>query len=203
MPWRDYSLRMQATSEPTKSSLRAVALATRDAIPVADRRRAAQAIAMRRFPVPLGAGTIVAGYSPIRSECDPVPLMRSLAAKGAELALPVVHAKDKELSFSEWRQGSQLVAGPYGILQPRSEALPLEPDVILVPLAAFDRRCRRIGYGAGYYDRTLADLRKRRVVIAVGIAFAAQEVEAVPVDEHDQRLDLVLTERETIDFRSD
>ncbi len=94
---------------------------------------------MRRFPVPLGEGTIVAGYSPIRSECDPVPLMRSLAAKGAQLALPVVHAKDKELSFSEWRQGEQLVAGPYGILQPRAEAIPLEPDIILVPLAAFDR----------------------------------------------------------------
>src|SRR5262245_17767533 len=186
----------------TKAQLRATALAARDALPVADRRRGAQAIAMRRFPVPLGEGTIVAGYSPIRSECDPVPLMRSLAAQGAQLALPIVHAKDKELSFSEWRQGEQLVAGPYGILQPRTEAIPLEPDVILVPLAAFDRRCRRIGYGAGYYDRTLADLRKRKVVIAVGIAFAAQEVDAVPADEHDQRLDLVLTERETVDFRS-
>ncbi len=113
---------------------------------------------MRRFPVPLGEGTIVAGYSPIRSECDPVPLMRSLAAKGAQLALPIVHAKDKELTFSEWRQGEQLVAGPYGILQPRVEAIPLEPDIILVPLTAFDRRCRRIGYGAGYYDRTLRNL---------------------------------------------
>jgi 5-formyltetrahydrofolate cyclo-ligase len=128
--------------------------------------------------------------------------MRSLAAKGAQLALPVVHAKDRELTFSEWRQGAQLVAGTYGILQPRSEAAQLEPDVILVPLTAFDRRCRRIGYGAGYYDRTLADLRKRRVVVAVGIAFAAQEVEAIPVEEHDQRLDLVLTENEVIDFRS-
>jgi 5-formyltetrahydrofolate cyclo-ligase len=193
---------MQAASAPTKSSLRAIALAARDALPVADRRRAAQAIAMRRFPVPLGEGTIVAGYSPIRSECDPVPLMRSLAAKGAQLALPIVHAKDKELSFSEWRQGEQLVAGPYGILQPRAEAIPLEPDVILVPLTAFDRRCRRIGYGAGYYDRTLSGLRKRKVVIAVGIAFAAQEVEAIPLAEHDERLDLVLTEREIVDFRS-
>jgi 5-formyltetrahydrofolate cyclo-ligase len=193
---------MQGPSEPTKSSLRATALAARDAVAVADRRRAAQTIAMRRFPVPLGEGTIVAGYSPIRSECDPIPLMRSLAAKGAQLALPVIHARDKELSFAEWRQGGQLVAGPFGILQPRSEAMLLEPDVILVPLVAFDRRCRRIGYGAGYYDRTLAILRKQKVVIAVGIAFAAQEVEAIPADEHDERLDLVLTERETVDFRS-
>jgi len=189
--------------QTSKATLRATALAARDALAVADRRRAAQTIAMRRFPVPLGEGTIVAGYAPIRSECDPVPLMRSLAAKGAQLALPIVHARDKELSFAEWRQGEQLMAGPYGILQPRAEAIPLEPDVILVPLAAFDRRCRRIGYGAGYYDRTLCDLRKRKVVIAVGIAFAAQEVEAIPVNEHDERLDLVLTEREIIDFRSD
>lgn len=193
---------MEASSEVTKSALRATALAARGAVPVADRRRAAQTIAMRRFPVPLGEGTIVAGYSPIRSECDPIPLMRSLAAKGAQLALPVIHDRFKELTFSEWRQGAQLIAGPYGILQPRSEAAPLEPDVILVPLVAFDRRCRRIGYGAGYYDRTLADLRKRKVVIAVGLAFAAQEVATIPADEHDQRLDLVLTEGEAIDFRS-
>lgn len=189
-------------SQAAKKELRAAALAARDALPVGERRRAAQTIAMRRFAVPLGEGTIVAGYSPIRSECDPVPLMRSLAAKGAQLALPVVHAKDRELTFSEWRQGEQLTVGPYGILQPRAEAIPLHPDIILVPLAAFDRRCRRIGYGAGYYDRTLAHLRRQRPVIAVGIAFAAQEVEAVPADDHDERLDLVLTERETIDFRS-
>ena len=96
----------------------------RDALPVADRRRAAQTIAMRRFPVPLGEGTIVAGYSPIRSECDPVPLMRSLAGEGrAARAAGRRMRKDKELSFSEWRQGGQLVAGPYGILQPRAEAI--------------------------------------------------------------------------------
>jgi 5-formyltetrahydrofolate cyclo-ligase len=190
------------TSRTTKAQLRTAALAARDALPVADRRRAAQAIAMRRFPVPLGEGTIVAGYSPIRSECDPVPLMRSLAGKGAQLALPVIDGKDKPLSFSEWRQGGHLVAGPFGILQPRTDAISVDPDIILVPLAAFDRDLRRIGYGAGYYDRTLAALRQqRRVVVAVGIAFAAQEVAEIPLDEHDEGLDLVLTERETI-FRS-
>jgi 5-formyltetrahydrofolate cyclo-ligase len=190
------------TSRTTKAQLRTAALAARDALRVADRRRAAQAIAMRRFPVPLGEGTIVAGYSPIRSECDPVPLMRSLAGKGAQLALPVIDGKDKPLSFSEWRQGGHLVAGPFGILQPRTDAISVDPDIILVPLAAFDRDLRRIGYGAGYYDRTLAALRQqRRVVVAVGIAFAAQEVAKIPLDEHDEGLDLVLTERETI-FRS-
>ena len=188
--------------QATKKMIREAALAARDALPVADRRRAAQAIAMRRFPVPLGDGTIVAGYSPIRSECDPVPLMRSLAGKGAQLALPVIEGKDKPLSFSEWRQGGHLVAGPFGILQPRPDAVSVDPDIILVPLAAFDRKLRRIGYGVGYYDRTLAALRQqRRVVVAVGIAFAAQEVAEISADDHDQGLDLVLTERETI-FRS-
>jgi 5-formyltetrahydrofolate cyclo-ligase len=186
----------------SKKKIRNAALAARDALPVADRRRAAQAIAMRRFPVPLGEGTIVAGYSPIRSECDPVPLMRSLAGKGAQLALPVIDGKDKPLSFSEWRQGGHLVAGPFGILQPRADAVSVDPDIILVPLAAFDRKLRRIGYGAGYYDRTLSALRQqRRVVVAVGIAFAAQEVAGIPADEHDEGLDLVLTEQEMI-FRS-
>ena len=186
----------------SKKKIRNAALAARDALPVADRRRAAQVIAMRRFPVPLGEGTIVAGYSPIRSECDPVPLMRSLAGKGAQLALPVIDGKDKPLSFSEWRQGGHLVAGPFGILQPRADAVSVDPDIILVPLAAFDRKLRRIGYGAGYYDRTLSALRQqRRVVVAVGIAFAAQEVAGIPADEHDEGLDLVLTEQEMI-FRS-
>jgi len=185
----------------SKASLRSTALERRDGLPITDRRAAARAIAQRRFPVPFGEGTIIAGYSPIRSECDPVPLMRGLAAKGAQLALPVVKANDKPLSFSEWNQGAQLTAGPFGILQPRPDALIVEPDIILVPLLAFDRKGGRIGYGAGYYDRTLADLRKRKPAIAVGIAFAAQEIDAVPADSNDQRLDLVLTEREVIDPR--
>jgi 5-formyltetrahydrofolate cyclo-ligase len=185
----------------TKSQQRAAALARRDALPIADRRAASQKIAMRRFPVPFGEGTVIAGYSPIRSECDPIPLMRGLAAKGAQLALPVVEGKDQPLSFSEWRQGEQLMAGPFGILQPRPEALSLEPDIVLVPLVAFDRTCRRIGYGAGYYDRTLADLRKRKPVVTVGIAFAVQEIEGIAAGGHDECLDLVLTERDVIDPR--
>src|SRR5205085_8994129 len=137
-------------------SLRATALERRNALPIGDRRAASRAIAQRKFPVPFGEGTVIAGYSPIRSECDPVPLMRGLAAKGAQLALPVVGAKDKPLSFAEWNQGARLAAGPFGILQPRPDAATLEPDIILVPLLAFDRGCRRIGYGVGHYDRTLA-----------------------------------------------
>lgn len=184
----------------TKAQQRTAALARRDALPITERRAASQKIAQRRFPVPLGEGTVVAGYSPVRSECDPIPLMRSLAGNGAQLALPVIE-KDKTLSFAEWRQGEQLTAGPFGILQPRPSALDVEPDIILVPLVGFDRSGHRIGYGVGYYDRTLQALRARKPVVAVGIAFAIQEIDTVVADANDQRLDLVLTEREMIDPR--
>jgi 5-formyltetrahydrofolate cyclo-ligase len=124
------------------------------------------------------------------------------AGKGAQLALPVVEPRDKTLSFAEWRQGEQLAAGPFGILQPRPSALDVEPDIILVPLVGFDRSGHRIGYGVGYYDRALKSLRAKRPVIAVGIAFAIQEIDAIVAGEHDERLDLVLTEREVIDPRA-
>jgi 5-formyltetrahydrofolate cyclo-ligase len=193
---------MSVTLVTTKAQQRTAALARRDALAVSERRAAAQRIAQRRFPVPFGEGTVIAGYSPVRSECDPVPLMRSLAGKGAQLALPVVEPKDKTLSFAEWRQGEQLAAGPFGILQPRPAALDIEPDILIVPLVAFDRAGHRIGYGVGYYDRALAALRAKRPVIAVGIAFAIQQIDAVVADANDQRLDLVLTEREVIDPRA-
>ena len=189
-------------TQDTKLSLRAAALARRDALTPAERGSASRAIAMRRFPIPLGEGTVVAGYAPIRSECDPIPLMRSLAAAGAQLALPVVEAADRPLTFSAWRQGEQLMTGPHGILQPRPGALAVEPDIVLVPLAAFDRLCWRIGYGGGYYDRTLASLRKARRAVAVGVAFSVQEVDAVPAESHDERLDLVITDKEVIGLRS-
>ncbi len=97
--------------------------------------------------------------------------------------------------------GDELASGQWGIREPKPEAREVAPDILLVPLLAFDRTGHRIGYGAGYYDMTIAALRKIKPVIAVGIAFAAQEIDAVPVTPRDARLDLVLTERETIDFR--
>jgi len=193
--------RMSISLVTTKAQQRTAALARRDALPVSERRAASQKIAQRRFPVPFGEGTVVAGYSPVRSECDPIPLMRSLAGKGVQLALPVIE-KDKTLSFAEWRQGEQLTAGPFGILQPRPGALDVEPDIILVPLVGFDRAGHRIGYGVGYYDRTLQALRARRPVVAVGIAFATQQIDAVVAEATDQLLDLVLTELEVVDPRA-
>ena len=189
-------------SSPSKNDLRTAALARRDALSVEQRVAAAQAIASRGLPVEIKRGAVVAGYSPIRSEIDPTPLMRTLAAQGARLALPAVMARGKSLAFRAWSPEDKLTLGPLGILEPSPAAADLVPDIVLVPLAAFDRAGHRIGYGAGHYDYTMAHLRKSRQVLAIGIAFAVQEIPFVPTSDHDARLDLVLTEDETIDFRS-
>ena len=187
---------------PSKADLRAAALARRDALSDEQRAAAAQAIARRGLPVELKAGAVVSGYSPIRSEIDPTPLMQALAGLGAKLALPAISARGQSLKFRAWHVGDRLMSGPLGILEPSPAAAEIIPDIVLVPLAAFDRAGHRIGYGAGHYDRTLAQLRKSRAVTAIGIAFAAQEVASVPALQHDVALDYVLTETKVFDFRS-
>ncbi|MFZ5680538.1 MAG: 5-formyltetrahydrofolate cyclo-ligase [Bradyrhizobiaceae bacterium] len=184
-----------------KDDFRRGALAQRDALSVAARVDAAKIIAAAPLPVELPPGTIVAGYSPINSELDPFPLMRALADKGATLALPVIIARNHALIFREWQPDEGLVRGPYGIFQPSSDADDVDPDIVLVPLAAFDRAGHRIGYGRGYYDRTLENLRRVKKVTVIGVAFAVQEIETVPRLPHDEQLDCVLTERELIDLR--
>jgi 5-formyltetrahydrofolate cyclo-ligase len=191
---------MSAT--PSKGDLRAAALARRDALSAEHRNAAAQAIAARAFPVAIKRDAVVAGYSPIRSEIDPTPLMRTLAAQRARLALPAVLARGKSLAFRAWSPGDKLMLGPLGILEPSPAAAEIIPDIMLVPLAAFDRRGHRIGYGAGHYDTTLAQLRKVKAIIAIGIAFAVQEIKTVPMQPHDVALDYVLTETQSFDFRS-
>ncbi len=149
----------------------------------------------------LAPGTIVSAFSPMKSEINPVPLMRKLADAGARLALPAIAGRGKPLVMRAWIFGEPLAAGQWGIREPLPEAPEVAPDILIVPLAAFDRAGHRIGYGAGYYDMTINALRARKLVTAIGIAFAAQEIPAVPATERDARLDLVLTEREIIDFR--
>jgi 5-formyltetrahydrofolate cyclo-ligase len=189
-------------SSQSKSDLRTAALAAREALSPEQRAAAAQALAARGLPLKITPGTIVSGYSPIRSELDPVPLMRQLAERGAQLALPAVMARGKSLAFRAWSPSDRLMMGPLGILEPSPAAAELIPDIMLVPLAAFDRLGHRIGYGAGHYDFTLAHLRKAKPITAIGLAFAAQEIEAVPALSHDVALDYVLTETEAFDFRS-
>jgi 5-formyltetrahydrofolate cyclo-ligase len=184
-----------------KSALRREALARRDALPADTRAQAAEAIAARPFPLAFAAGTIVSGFMPLKTEINPLPLMRKLAAAGAKLALPVVAGRGKPLIMRAFGFGDALNSGQWGIKEPKPEAGEVAPDILLVPMLAFDRKGRRIGYGAGYYDMTIAALRARKPAIACGIAYAAQEVDAVPVTPRDARLDLVLTERGVIDFR--
>ena len=185
-----------------KATLRAVGLAARDALSDAERAAAALALAARGLPFAIAPGVIVSGYSPIRSEIDPVPLMRALAERGARLALPAVMARGKSLAFRAWSAGDRLMLGPLGILEPSPAAAELIPDIMLVPLAAFDRAGHRIGYGAGHYDFTLAHLRKVKPIAAIGIAFAVQEIKTVPALPHNVALDYVLTETKAFDFRS-
>lgn len=163
---------------------------------------AAQAIANRRFPVAITPGAIVAGYMPIRGEIDPGPLMRALADEGATLALPAIAAGKQPLIFRAWRDGDPLKLGALGVKEPLPDAAIAVPDIVLVPLAAFDRRGHRIGYGAGHYDRALAKWRLEKSIVAVGMAFATQEIARVPNEPHDIPLDLVLTESEIIALRS-
>lgn len=186
----------------TKPELRAAALARRDALSDADRAAAAMTLAATALPIPVRPGIVLAGYSPIRGEIDPGPLMETFLLQGARLALPVIVARDAPLAFRLWSPGQRLQRGSFGILEPSRDATEADPDILLVPLAAFDRNCHRIGYGAGFYDRSLADLRAKKALNAIGLAFAVQEVDVVPHDRHDQPLDYVLTEREIIHVRS-
>ena len=190
------------STSPSKGDSRKSALDARDAMDAAARTTASEKLAARGRPFEIAAGTTVSGYSPIRSELDPAPLMRKLAEQGARLALPAVMARGKSLVFRAWSPGDRLTLGPLGILEPSPAMAELIPDVMLVPCAAFDRLGHRIGYGAGHYDFTLAHLRKVKPITTVGVAFAAQEIKAVPALAHDVALDYVLTEKKAFDFRS-
>ncbi len=176
-------------------------MAQRDALAADARQAAAEAIAARKFPLAMPPGTIVSGFMPMKTEISPLPLMRKLAEAGATLALPVVEGRGKPLLMRGWQWGEPLGSGVWGIREPKPEAPLVDPDILLVPLLAFDRAGYRLGYGGGYYDLTIAVLRARKPVTAVGIAFAAQEVPRVPTTPRDAQLDLVLTERDVIDLR--
>jgi 5-formyltetrahydrofolate cyclo-ligase len=136
----------------------------------------------------------VSGYWPMRSEFDPRPVLRELQARGHRLCLPVVVGTGQPLLFRAWRFGEPLVAGGFGTQVPDDRQAEVVPRVLLVPMLAFDRAGYRLGYGGGFYDRTLAALRAAGEVLAVGLAFAAQEVDTVPHDNTDARLDWIVTE---------
>ena len=186
-----------------KKRLRALALGRRAAMGDAA-RAAASLIAAGRAMEALGAvdGRTVALFASFRDEIDTAPLATRLHAAGAHLALPVILGRDRPLLFRRWLAGDTLVpAGVFGIPEPPASAAEIVPEVILVPLAAFDRRGLRIGYGAGFYDRTLALLRANGPVTALAYAFACQEVPQVPAEPHDEPVDMMITEAEAVAAR--
>lgn len=190
------------TPEEFKAELRASALKKRDAILPEARAAAAEVVAKQPFPIEFDPGAVISAYSPLRSEINPVPLMRKLADAGAQLALPVVVGRGKPLVMREWSFGRPLASGVWGIREPLPDAPEVWPDVVIVPLACFDRKGNRIGYGAGYYDLTINRLRVlNSAVLVVGLAYQAQHVAVVPFTPRDARLDFVVTEREVIDCR--
>jgi len=141
----------------------------------------------------LAPGAIVSGFSAIRDEIDPAALLNRLSGEGHLLCLPVMQGKGLPLLFRQWAPGDDMGKATWGIAEPLPSRPVLEPDVVLVPLLAFDAHGYRLGYGGGFYDRTLERLRKLKPAVAVGIAYDELKVDAVPHQGYDQPLDWVLT----------
>jgi 5-formyltetrahydrofolate cyclo-ligase len=177
-----------------KRALRARMRALRDTIGAKEAVAVGEALAGHGlgFLPPLAAGTVVSGFSPMPDELRIWALLRRLAAGGIALALPVMQGKGQPLLFRAWKPGDAMDKAVWDIAEPKPDKPVLEPDVVLVPLLAFDRRGWRLGYGGGFYDRTLSRLRARKAIVAVGLGYDQQQVDAVPHLAYDQRLDWVL-----------
>lgn len=160
---------------------------------------AGAALAARGLPVSRKSETsVISVFHSFDTEISTFELFDKLVAEGWTTALPVVIAKNAPLVFRQWAPGDALVLGRWNIKVPPEEAPEAVPDVLLVPLLAFDRKGFRLGYGGGFYDRTLERLRALKRITAIGVAYADQEMDAVPHEEFDQRLDWIMTEKETI-----
>jgi 5-formyltetrahydrofolate cyclo-ligase len=187
------------TLSDSKAALRAQALARRGLV------TAPEAKAFARRLVEVGSGLVaehhaetVSGFWPIKDEPSTTPLLETLSGRGIVTALPVMCGRDQPLTFRAWKPGEPLIEVQMKIKEPPPEAPEVLPDLLFVPLAAFDRRGGRLGYGAGFYDRSLAKLRALKTITAVGVAFGVQELQDLPQDPHDEKLDYVLTERNLI-----
>ncbi|HMA15800.1 MAG: 5-formyltetrahydrofolate cyclo-ligase [Bacteroidota bacterium] len=182
-----------------KRLLRKAARAARVAAAAADRAAGAPAASrlcdhFLRF-VECAPGQVASAYWPMGDEIDPRPLMEVLDGRGLRVALPAIRAAGEPLDFRAWGPGDELRPAGFGTSEPAPSAPLVTPDLLLVPLLAFDAAGYRLGYGGGFYDRSLALLRATGDILAVGLAYAAQQVAAVPREATDQPLDLVVTER--------
>ena len=190
---------MISTAADVKAALRGEALARRGAVEPSARARFTDRLVEEGLRLArLWRPSIVSAFHPIRDEPDALALLGALAAAGFSTALPVVAGRKTHLTFRLWRPGDSTAPGAMAIREPLASAPAVEPDLLFVPLACFDRRGHRIGYGAGFYDRTLERLRSHKPIHAVGVAYGVCEVAAVPYEAHDQRLDAIVTERETV-----
>ncbi|MDP3855200.1 5-formyltetrahydrofolate cyclo-ligase, partial [Phenylobacterium sp.] len=188
--------------EPTKTRLRAELRRRRRKLAAAA-PDAAQAAAQHLMLERLPAFACFSGYHAVGAEIDPSPLIRRLARTGAFFALPVCEAHEQPLVFRAWDERDTPQPDLFGVPAPPRHAPVLHPDLIVCPLLAFDRKGGRLGQGGGHYDRTIAELRAHKPVFVLGLAYAGQEVEAVPCEAHDQRLDAILTESGYIHVRKD
>lgn len=150
---------------------------------------------LRRWPV--GA---ISAFRSFGDEIGTGPLLAALDAAGYRIGLPIVIGKGKPLVFRQWRPGDAMASGPYGIEQPLDTAPEVDPDILIVPMAAFDTEGYRVGYGGGFYDRSLEALRAKKPNVAIGVAYDEQEVEAVPRGPYDARLDHLVTPTRTLSF---
>ncbi len=185
-----------------KRTLRSAMLAWRAALGEEERRAAGQGLLESfRRERPFETPTVVSGFWPMAEELDIRPLMIELTNQGCQLCLPVVVAKREPLVFRAWRPGDALEQGVFGTLHPSPKREVLEPDALIVPLLACDQQGWRLGYGGGFYDRTLRGLRRRKSVVAMGVAFDAQFLdEEVPHGPDDERLDWLLTDKRACAF---
>ena len=182
-----------------KAALRKEALARREGISEDEAQAFAERLATEgaRFVAERKPQSVSAFWS-IGAEPSTFPLLETLQRQNVPTALPIIEGRGKPLTFRLWKQGEPLAEAKWGIKEPLPQAQEVFPDLLFVPLAAFDRRGNRLGYGAGFYDRTLARLRAMKPITTIGIAFAIQELLSVPTHEADEKLDFVLTDREWI-----
>lgn len=184
-----------------KNRIRQEAKAYRDRLQI-DPAWAGQAADLFLGGVPVADGQVVSVYYPIGHEIDPSPIVEGLWSKGITVCLPIIQQGRRELVFAEWRRDSKLVQASFGTFEPEEQAHTIAPDILIIPLLAFDQHGNRMGYGQGHYDETLSGLRAQKTVLAVGLAYAEQAVLlALPTEPHDQRLDLVVTPQRIFDFR--
>jgi 5-formyltetrahydrofolate cyclo-ligase len=191
-----YGRAMDAILAQVKAQARKDATKARRVAHEAAKDDAALLLAAQCFPVsPKAGASVVSAFFPYQSEIDTRPLLGRLGGEGWTTCLPIVIAQGESLVFRRWMPGEPTIPGIWKIPRPTEEAEIVEPDVLMVPMLAFDRKGFRLGYGGGFYDRTLGMLRKKKTIVAIGVAYAAQEVASVPHGTHDQPVDFVMTEK--------